>query len=80
MIGEAEKTWTPPYFLFIAVFAPCCMDELKKARLEKTIAWAGYFIVFVGALALVFWAWMREATSTICRRGGFRAEETPEPP
>jgi hypothetical protein len=62
MIGEVEKAWTPPYFLFIAVLAPCCMDcmdELKRARLEKTIAWAGYFIVFVGALALVFWAWMR---------------------
>jgi hypothetical protein len=35
------------------------MDELKRAKLEKSIAWAGYFIVFVGTLALVFWAWMR---------------------
>jgi hypothetical protein len=35
------------------------MDELQRARLEKSIAWAGYFIVLVGALALVFWAWMQ---------------------
>jgi hypothetical protein len=30
------------------------MDEPKKVRLEKVIAWAGYLIVFVGITALVF--------------------------
>jgi hypothetical protein len=34
------------------------MDELKRARLENTIAWAGYVMVFVGTTALIVWAWM----------------------
>jgi hypothetical protein len=62
MIWEAEKTLTPPYFLFIAVFAPSCMDELKRARLEKTIAWAGYFIVFVGCGSPKFWPTLKSMT------------------
>jgi hypothetical protein len=33
------------------------MDDLKRARLEKTIAWAGYFIAFVGIAGLLLWAW-----------------------
>jgi polyferredoxin len=35
------------------------MNELKRLRLEKAIAWAGYLIVFIGITALVLWAWMR---------------------
>jgi polyferredoxin len=35
------------------------MDELKRARLETLIAWAGYFIAFVGITVLLVWAWIR---------------------
>jgi hypothetical protein len=34
------------------------MDELLRTRLEQTIAWSGYFLVVVGIVAVVFWAWM----------------------
>jgi hypothetical protein len=35
------------------------MDELKRARLEALIAWAGYFIAFVAISVFLFWAFVR---------------------
>jgi hypothetical protein len=35
------------------------MEELKRVRVEKAIAWSGYFIAFIGITVLLIWVWVR---------------------